>query len=231
LLLPTTASLVMLNLLLVFRRRVLLVLGKRRMHQFPQFSVIVEENLKIRIEKLGILTLLPLVLILVLVLLMPPAKDDPSDFRIVFTPDADSVQTVFVLTDMIKAHTAFQQALTWGRLGEASWLNETYTRPYRFGMTENKVIMNGTDRISPFENSRSFFEMERRLKLVLEHAARGTPSLVLKSDIPQSNNLRLDSQEILFFIIAMLPFCILGMYKFNKSKGGTLISDDDRQVA
>lgn len=231
LLLPTVFSIVITMLFLIYKDSVLNFLTKKRVHHYPQFRVILEETIKTKAGRLGTLALIPLGAIALLLLLIPYSPDEDNSYRLSFQVGVDQGSSPSDHTNMIRSHTIYQEALTLGRLGDASWMSDAYSKPYHFEILDNRIVRGEMEHgvtAGSFQNSR---EMDIAMQLVLEHTRGGLPQVVSADDISGIRSIQLDSQGAVFYIMAMAPFCVLGLHRASQTRRRTRTSYINRQVA
>ena len=231
LLIPVSASGVMLILLKVYREQISKFLEKRRLHCNPPFRLILDETLREKAIKIGIFTIIPLVIMITLNLIAPFRPGDHSAYQLVFIKDPLQKMNVPDYIGMIRSHTVYQEAITWGRLGEASWMTDTYTRPYRFEMLGDRIVRGVADNGSSTDSFQNSYGLDKELKRILEHTKGGTPLVIQGDDIPRNNTIQLDSLGVVFYIMSMAPFCVLGLRGVGQSRRRIITSYLNRQVA
>jgi hypothetical protein len=231
LLLPAVFSGVLTILALWHRDSVLNLLGKKRLHPAPPFRLILQDAIPVKIGYLGLWTMVPLALILLVPLIVPFKNVEHATYRIVFPKAEEQWPVSLDYSGLIASHVIYQEALTWGRLGEASWQSESYSRPYRFHIQDERIVRAAKDDNEEAEGTRISNERDKALKLVLEHTRGGTPMLVSGGDVPGIRAMELDSLGVVFYIMALAPFCVLGLHRVSQSRRRTVTSYTNRQVA
>ena len=231
LLIPTAISIVITMLFLIYKDSVLNFLTKKRLHRYPQFRVIVEETISAKVGRLGTRILIPLGAIALILLLIPNSPDENNSYRLSFQVGVEQGSSSSDHTGMIRSHTMYQEALTLGRIGDASWMSDSYSKPYHFEILDNRIVrgeMNHGVTAGSFQSSR---EMDIAMQLVLEHTRGGLPTVVSADDISGIRSIQLDSQGAVFYIMAMAPFCVLGLHRASQTRRRTRTSYTNRQVA
>jgi hypothetical protein len=231
LLIPTVGSIVMIMLLIVYRDPVLAFLTKNRMHRSPPFRLILGETIRVKAARIGLLALVPLALLAIILLMVPFDPVEASTYRLLFKVDTDQSFFTTDYLDLIRSHTRYQEALALGRLGDARWMSETYSRPFHFEIQDNRIVKGEIDHGNSVESFKSSTELERGMMLVLGHTQGGIPMVVSGDDIPGIRAIQLDSQGVVFYIMAMASFCVLGLHRVSQSRRRTRISYTNRQVA
>ena len=69
------------------------------------------------------------------------------------------------------------------------------------------------------------------MKQVLEHTQGGMPMVVSGGVIPGMKAIQLDTLGAVFYIMAMAPFCALGLHRVSQTKRRLFTSHTNRQVA
>ncbi len=231
LLIPAIASLAILTSLIVYKEPIASLLDKRRLHRHPSFRLILDETLRKKATSLGRWTLVPLFVMISLILLIPFRPGDHSAYQLIFSKDQQQSLYSADYANLIRSHILFQEALAWGRLGEASWLVEGYTRPFRFELLEDKIVRGQVDHGSNAENFQNSNELDKELRRILEHTKAGAPRVVTGADIPRKMTIQLDSLGVVFYIMALAPFCLLGLHWASQSRRRIITSYLNRQVA
>jgi hypothetical protein len=231
LLIPTALSMVIVILLVVYRNSVLNILNGRRMHRFPPFRLILDDSIKFRANRLGLLAVIPLTMIAIVLIVVPHRADESIAHHLAFKVEADQNLHTPDYASLIRSHTVYQEALAWGRLGDASWMTDSYSRPYRFKILENRIVRAEMDHGINTESFQNSIELDKEMKRILAHTKGGTPMVVSSGDLPVMRPIQLDSMGVVFYIMAIAPFCILGLQRVGQSRRRTIASYTNRQVA
>ena len=231
LLIPAVISIGMTILFIVHKDSVMGFLTKKRMHRYPPFRLIIEDTIRVKAARLGSWVLIPLAMLAIILLIVPYHPDENMAYRLTFNTDADQGFFNPDYPDMIRSHTMFQEALTFGRLGDADWMSDSYSRPYHYQVLENRIVRGEMDPGAAADGFQNSKELDKTMKLVLEHTRGGIPMVVSGGDIPGIRAIQLDSQGVVFYIMAMAPFCVLGLHRVSQSKRRTGTSYTNRQVA
>jgi hypothetical protein len=231
LLAPVAASALMLFMMTKYSDKISGFLEKGRIHQKPPFRLILDDSIKGKAARLGLWALLPLVTMMILVSIIPSHAGNHSDYQLVFNTDPLQRTTTLDNASMIRSHTAYQEALTWGRLGEASWMTDTYTRPFRFEVQNDRIVRGMVDKGSHTDVFQNSNELDRELMRILDHTQGGVPLVVQGDEIPVNSTAQLDSLGVVFYIMALAPFCVLGLRRVGQSRRRIITSYLNRQVA
>jgi hypothetical protein len=228
---PLAVSVLVLFMLTIYRDPVSGILEKGRMHQKPPFRVILDETLRVQAVRLGIWAVVPLFIMMILVFFFPLHVGYHEDYHLVFSTDPLQGSTPLDSASLIRSHIAYQEAITWGRLGEASWMTDSYTRPFRFEVVDNRIVRGEADEENHVNGLQVSNERDRELKNLLDHTKGGTPIVVQGTDIPRNSTSQLDSLGVVFYIMALVPFFIPGLQRVGRSRRRIITSYLNRQVA
>jgi hypothetical protein len=231
LLVPAATSGLMLFLFTRYRESISGHLEKKRLHRYPPFRVILDKTLNVKAARLGLWAIVPLLIMPSLVLFIPFHAGDNARYHLVF--DKDPLQRANILdhASMIRTHIVYQEAITWGRLGEARWMTDTYTRPFRFALLDDRIVRSAVDNGSGEVGFQNSSELDKQLRRILEHIKGGTPRVVQGFDSIRNGTTQLDSLGVVFYIMALVPFCLLGLQRAGQSRRRIMTSNSNRQVA
>ncbi|MDX9957510.1 MAG: hypothetical protein RBT68_03620 [Spirochaetia bacterium] len=228
---PVAVAVLTLVVLTINRESISGVLETGKMHQKPTFRLILDDTLRIKGARLGLWSILPLLLMMIIVVSIPFRGGDQSAYHLVFNTDPFKQSATSDYANMLRSHTIYQEALTWGRLGDARWMADSYTRPFRFEVLNNRIVRGDVDKDTRTDGFNISSEHDRELKRLLDHTKGGTPYVVKSTDLPRNSTAELDSQGVVFYIMALVPFCVLGLQKIGRSRRRIITSYLNRQVA
>lgn len=231
LLVPVLVALGYSLLLVRFRYPVMRLLSRRHFHPYPSFRLILDESIKAKAGRLGLWSLLPLTLLALMLLFAPDIPEETPVFRLSFGADESLRSHALDYSGMIRAHIVYQEALAWGRLGDAEWRTESYSRPYRFMIQDNRVVRTGTEHGIGSEGFQASTELDKELRRILEHTRGGEPLLTIGGDSLNPKMIWLDSVGGVFYSIALIPLFVVGFKILKASKRKTVTQISNRQVA